>query len=267
MRVKQVMERLRKDGRKALIPYLMAGDPSPDFTHRAVLELAGLGADMVELGIPFSDPMADGPEIQAAAQRALYGGTTVATVLELVRSIRQESAIPLILMGYYNPIFRYGLKEFAGTAAEAGVDGVIVPDLPLEESSPLFDQLTKVGIDFIPLVAPTTSPDRMAQIGQRAPGLIYCVSRTGVTGTGGETDDNLPAYLNTVRQQTKRPTVVGFGIDGPARAVAAARHADGVVVGSALVRFFAGGTGNPLGQAGELIQTIRSALDGMTSTE
>lgn len=253
---------LRQRGERALIPYFTAGDPSLAITRRLVVESARRGADVVELGVPFSDPLADGPVIQRATQRALHAGVTLPRVLELVRELRGETAVPLVFLTYYNPILAFGLKAFCATAAECGVDGVIVADLPPEESAPLRAEARAAGLDLIHLVAPTSTPERMRKIALASSGFLYMVSLTGVTGTRAELPAELQQHLRALRAITTKPICVGFGIGTPAQAAAVGRAADGVIVGSAIVQLverYAGGS-DLVGRIGDFIASLKEPL-------
>ncbi len=234
-RIEQTFARLRADGRKALIPYLMAGDPSLQETEALVLALEKAGADIIELGVPFSDPIADGPVIQKAAERALAAGASLKRILETVAHLRRRTHVPLVLMAYYNTIHAFGERAFCHAACEAGVDGLIVPDLPPEEAGGLC-AAAAAGPDIILLVAPTSTPARRALIARRSRGFIYYVSVTGTTGAKLATLTDITANVATIRGITTTPVVVGFGISTAEEAGAVAQVADGVVVGSALVR-------------------------------
>ena len=226
----------RKTGRKALIVYVCAGDPDLATTERLVPKLAEAGADVIELGVPFSDPLADGPTIQAASQRALQSGTSLSGVLGLVGRLRRGGCdVPLVLFGYMNPILRMGLDVFVTRAMNAGADGVLVADLPLEESRPLGQLAEACGLSLVLLAAPTTPFPRLRAIGEATRGFLYFVSVTGVTGTRADFPADLPAKLAQARAASKAPLAVGFGISTPQQAAALAAHADAVVVGSALV--------------------------------
>jgi tryptophan synthase alpha chain len=227
---------LKKQGRAAFVPFITAGDPDMD-TSLAILEkLPSVGADVIELGIPFSDPMADGPAVQAASVRALKAGATLLKVLEMVRKFRKaDQATPIVLMGYYNSIHAFGTARFVHDAAAAGVDGLIVVDLPIEEDEVLRIPALAQGVDLIRFVTPTTDDARLKRIVADASGYLYYVSVAGVTGTKSVPEDEVRAALTRVRAATDLPCTVGFGIRSPEQAAAIARIADGVVVGSAIV--------------------------------
>lgn len=233
------MERIKaafaRDGAK-LIPFVTVGDPSLEATAEVVVAMAEAGADLVELGIPYSDPVADGPTIQASSERALARGTRLADVFGVVRKIRAKSEVPLVLFTYCNPVYRYGLERFMREAAEAGADGVLMPDLPPEEAVELRAEAERFGLAVIFLVAPTTSEARIALIGEATSGFLYLVAALGVTGARSELSENLAPYLRRVRAQTDKPLAVGFGVSSPEHAAQiVAMGADAVVVGSALV--------------------------------
>jgi len=235
-RLDTTFARLRARGARALVAYVTAGDPSLADTRRLVIEAERRGADVIELGVPFSDPIAEGPVIQRAMNRALTAGATMARVLETVATMRAEVSVPLVLLTYYNPVLAFGLKAFARAAAEAGVDGAIVADLPPEEAGPLAAEAEPTGLDLIHLVAPTSTPPRVRLIARRSRGFIYVVSVTGVTGERQEIPSDLAAQVRTLRLLTTKPVCVGFGISTPAQAAAIGRLADGAIVGSAIVR-------------------------------
>lgn len=234
-RVSQRFADLRNSGELGIIAYITAGDPSLDATLKFVLALAEAGADVIELGIPFSDPLADGPTIQRASERALKSGTTLAGVLDLVRRIRQSSQVPLILFGYYNPIFQMGVEKFAAAASAAGADGVLVTDLTPEESADYRRILAAHHLDAVFLAAPTSNEQRLAIIASVTSGFLYLVSRTGVTGAKDALPDDLPALLRRARAHTNLPIAVGFGISLPGHVSVLGGLADAAVVGSALV--------------------------------
>jgi tryptophan synthase alpha chain len=253
---------LRERGERALVPYFTAGDPSLADTAKLVREAARRGADIVELGVPFSDPLADGPVIQRATQRALAAGVTLPRVLELVRELRAETTIPLVLLTYYNPLLAFGLKAFCLTAVECGVDGVIVADLPPEESGPLSSLAGPAGLDLIHLVAPTSTPERMRRIARASSGFLYMVSLTGVTGARAELPAELSQHLRTLRGITTKPICVGFGIGTPAQAGAVGQAADGVIVGSAIVQLIEKHAGSPelVSRVGDFIASLKEPL-------
>jgi tryptophan synthase alpha chain len=240
-------ERARAEGRAAFVPFLMAGDPDLPTTIELVEALAGAGADVVELGVPFSDPIADGPVNQAAAARALAAGTTLDRILAAVagfRARRRRRSLPLVLFSYFNPIFRYGVARFAEHARESGVDGVLCVDLPPEEAhGEYLGALARRGLDPIFLLAPTSTRERVRVVARAGAGFVYYVSRTGVTGERAELPRGLAAELRAVRRRLRLPVAVGFGISTPEQAAAVARLADGVVVGSALVKLVAEASG------------------------
>jgi tryptophan synthase alpha chain len=258
-------------GRAALIPYVTAGDPEPGVTVPLMHDLVAAGADLLELGVPFSDPMADGPVIQLACERALAHGTSLRGVLEMVREFRREDAeTPVILMGYLNPVERMGAEHFAEAAAQAGVDGVLMVDLPPEESAELSDLLERAGIDPIFLLAPTTSSQRMRHVADAARGFIYYVSLKGVTGSQTLDVGELGARLDGIRGMTELPLGVGFGIRDAATAAQVARVADAVVVGSAIVRLVEQYPDQPEQfriAAVEVVRGMRAAMDAARMAE
>jgi tryptophan synthase alpha chain len=226
---------LRASGELGIVAYVTAGDPSLDATLKFVLALAESGADVIELGVPFSDPLADGPTIQRASERALKSGTTLAAVIDLVRRIRQSSHVPLVLFSYYNPILQMGLEKFARAASEAGADGVLATDLTPEESSDYRRILAAHHLDTIFLGAPTSTDERLAKIAAVSSGFLYLISRTGVTGAKDALPDDLPSLLRRARAATQLPIAVGFGISLPGHVSVLGGLADAAVVGSALV--------------------------------
>jgi tryptophan synthase alpha chain len=234
-RISKRFAELRASGELGIVAYITAGDPSLDATLKFVLALAEAGADVIELGVPFSDPLADGPTIQRASERALKAGTTLAGVLDLVRRIRQSSQVPLVLFSYYNPILQMGLEKFASAAANAGSDGVLATDLTAEESEEYRHILGAHQLDTIFLGAPTSTDERLAKIAGCSSGFLYLISRTGVTGAKDALPDDLPALLRRARSATKLPIAVGFGISLPGHVSILGGLADAAVVGSALV--------------------------------
>ncbi len=236
-RISAKFRELQREHRKGLIPFLVAGYPDLKTTERLLLTMESAGADIIELGIPFSDPMADGPVIQRAYETALKKGVTLRKILRLVASVRRKgSQTPIVLMGYFNPILAYGLKAFARAAATAGVDGLLVVDLPPEESAPLDRELRKKGVDLISLIAPTSDAARVRLVARKARGYIYYVSMTGITGSRLGDLREVKRKVVEIRRHTALPVVVGFGIRKPTEASSLAKFSDGVVIGSELVR-------------------------------
>ncbi len=253
---------LKREGQTALVPFLTAGDPDLSTTEELIHTLVEAGADLIELGMPFSDPAADGPTIQAASERALSAGTTLAAVLELVTRVRKRTNVPIILMGYYNPVFCFGSCAFAAAAAEAGVDGLLLVDVPLEETAEIHADLKRNGIDLITLLAPTTPSKRMRKLAAMGEGYLYYVSMTGVTGTQRIDTAAIAGEVLKIQEQSKVPVAVGFGITTPDDAAAVARFADAVVVGSALVKIIET-HGKDQTLLPEVYTFIRSLKEGM----
>jgi tryptophan synthase alpha chain len=227
--------RAAAEDRAAMMPYVMTGYPEPESAPEIALALERGGADLLEIGMPFSDPLADGPTVQRAATVSLANGTTVARCIETVARIRERSAIPMVLMGYYNPIRQYGVKRFCREAAEAGAEGLILPDVPPEEAEDVRETARSSGLDLIFLVAPTSTEVRLERAAEIGCGFLYCVSLTGVTGARADVSEGLEGFLGRVRRHTDLPLAVGFGISTPEHARAVARVADGVIVASALI--------------------------------
>jgi tryptophan synthase alpha chain len=256
-RITSALEKACQGKGKALTLFLTAGFPSADSTPDLVISLAGAGADIIELGMPFSDPLADGPVIQESSMIALKNGVTLESILRDVCVIRSSSSIPLVLMGYVNPIMSYGPEKFFSDASAAGIDGVILPELPLEEADRYRQNIQSHQLAQILLVTPTTPPERIAAIDSASTGFLYCVSTTGVTGTGG--DGSRVEYLDRVKHLARKNRVlIGFGINSPESARRAAAHADGVIVGSALIRRLA--SGEERGRTLEWVRTVKGAL-------
>jgi len=226
---------LRRTGEMGLVAYLTAGDPSLEVTEQFVLALANAGADVIELGVPFSDPVADGPVIQRASERALRSGTTLAGVLGLVKSLRAKTDVPLVLFSYFNPVLQMGLEKFADAAKAAGADGVLITDLTPEEAGEYRAAMSARGLDTIFLAAPTSPDERLARIAEASSGFLYLISRTGVTGPKDQLADELPALARRVRRVTQLPVAIGFGISLPGHVALLGGLADAAVVGSALV--------------------------------
>ena len=234
-RLREVFRRAHREKRAAFVPYVTAGDPNLERTIDIIRALERAGADVVELGVPFSDPIADGPTNQRAAERALASGTTMSKVLATIALIRQEVELPIVLFTYANPVVRYGLEEFASDAAAAGVDGVLFTDVPAEEMAPFEEILGPAGFDLIMLVTPTSDRRRMKAAAHFGGGFLYLVSRTGVTGARQDLDAELDANIKMARKASRLPVAVGFGISTPEQVARVAARADGVVVGSAIV--------------------------------
>ena len=234
-RIEAKFEQLRAEGRSAFMPYVCAGDPTEEISRKLLLTLEEAGADIIELGVPFSDPIADGPTIQKASERALADKISLRDVLDMVETLRQETQIPIVLMTYYNLIFRMGEADFCAAAREVGVDGVIIPDLPPEEASTLLEVAPAHNLATIFLAAPTSPPERMRFIASVSTGFIYCVSVTGVTGARSSLSDELQPMITELKKQTQKPVCVGFGISTSEQAKAVARLADGVIVASAII--------------------------------
>lgn len=237
-RIGEKFKELGKTGDKALITFITAGDPDLAATEEYILEMEKGGADIIELGVPFSDPMADGPTIQKSSERALISGTTLPKILAMVKSVRRRSQVPIVLMGYFNPVFRYGAGRFAADAAAAGVDGVLLVDLPPEEAGEFMEAASAAGLDVISLLTPTSDDRRIKKVARLGSGFIYYVSVTGVTGARASVADSLFERVAQISRQIHLPVAVGFGISDPAQAASVANIADGVVVGSAIVKLF-----------------------------
>jgi tryptophan synthase alpha chain len=261
-RVGDAFLKARRARRPVIIPYFVAGFPSPAETAGLVVAAAEAGADLIEIGLPFSDPLADGPVIQAASQRAIGNGMTLNGALALAREVRGRSPVPLVVRGYYNPLLRFGMDRFLGEMAGAGVDGLIVPDMPFEESGEMREAARKHAIGLTFLVAPTTPEDRLSVIDAVTSDFLYCVSLTGVTGARKDLDPGLPAYLARVAAHTAKPFVVGFGISEPEQVDRVVPPAAGVVIGSALVKAI-GAVSTETGR----IEAVRDFVTGFTRRE
>jgi tryptophan synthase alpha chain len=235
-RIQQRFQQLKHNGKKAFIPYITLGDPSLETSYRLVLELEKAGADIVELGVPFSDPLADGPVIQRAAERALQSGFTLRKGLELVADLRKKSDLPLILFSYYNPLFAYGFQSLALDAQASGIDGLLITDLSVEEAELPVAVLRKRNLDTIFLAAPTSIEDRIEKISRLSSGFIYAISRTGVTGMQHSISKDVAPLVDRIRLYSNLPIAVGFGISNPEQVREVGFQADGAVVGSAIVR-------------------------------
>ena len=244
---------------KAFIPFMTCGDPDLETTAKAVRAAAAAGADLIELGIPFSDPTAEGPVIQEANLRALTGGVTTDKIFDLVRGLRTDVTVPMVFMTYANVIFSYGAERFIKTCAEIGIDGLILPDLPYEEKEEFLPQCRQYGVDLISFVAPT-SDDRIEMIAREAEGFLYIVSSLGVTGTRSEITTDLASIVKTVRRSTDIPCAIGFGISTPEQARTMAAIADGAIVGSAIVKLFAKYGREAPERVGEYVKTMKDAI-------
>jgi len=234
-RIDKTFKNLASKGNKAFIPFITAGDPSLDITRSLILRLESAGADIIELGIPFSDPIADGPSIQKASLRALENNTSLKDIIGMVSDLRKDTQIPIVLMGYYNPIYKYGVDCFVNDAVKSGIDGVIVADLPPEEASELISPAMVHGLATIFLVAPTSTPERVKLIAETSTGYIYCVSTTGVTGAREKVSDTLEPMIKMIREYTDKPISVGFGVSTSDQAREVSKMSDGVIIGSAIV--------------------------------
>ena len=261
-RLDATFDRLRASGERGLVVFFTAGDPSLAATRLLVREAERRGADVIELGVPFSDPLADGPVIQRAAMRALQGGASLPRVLELVADVRTDVTVPLVLFTYYNPLVAFGLDAFAQAAARAGVDGVIVADLPTEEAEPLAAECETSGLDLVQLVAPTSTAQRLRRIARQSRGFIYLVALTGVTGARQELPPELAAQVRALRRVTRKPVCVGFGIGTPEQVATVGALADGVIVGSAIVRCVETHASSPqfVSEVGDFIAALKAPL-------
>jgi tryptophan synthase alpha chain len=259
---------LAAEGRAGLVAFITAGDPDMTVSAQILAGLPACGADLIELGMPFTDPMADGPAIQASSLRALRSGMRLSKVLDMVTTFRRGDAeTPIVLMGYYNPIYSYGVDRFLGDARQAGVDGLIIVDLPPEEDEELCIPSTRAGLDFIRLATPTTDAARLPKVLNHASGFLYYVSITGITGTRSASTEAVEAAVKRLKQATKLPVAVGFGIRNPDQAAAIARFADAAVVGSALVDRVAqklDAHGQPAGDTAEhVLELVRGLANGI----
>jgi len=263
-RINKTFARLQNEGRKALITFITAGDPSLDTTPALVAAMAANGADIIELGVPFSDPLADGPTIQAASMRSINRGTTLRDIIAMVREIRGRCPVPLVLMSYYNPILRYGIGDFVADAAAAGVNGVIIPDLPPEEGEELRREAEARELALIQLVSPTSAPERVVDLCRLSRGFVYYVMVTGITGARRELPPAIAESLRRLKSLTDTPIAAGFGISTPEQAAEVGQYADGVIVGSALVKIVAehGGELDLPERLGAFVRELRLGLDG-----
>lgn len=250
---------LKEKGEKALIPFVTAGDPDLETTEKLVLAMLDDGADLVEIGVPFSDPVAEGPVIQKASKRALDGGTTLVKIFGLVKRLREKTDEPLLLMMYLNSIFRFGTERFFKLCAENGVDGVIVPDMPYEERDEVQDTADKYGVIPISMVAPT-SHERIKMIASSAKGFLYCVSSTGVTGTRSKFTTDFGEFFGAIKKYAKVPCAVGFGISSPEQAKKMSSYCDGAIVGSAIVKIVEQERKNAVAPVAEFVKKLKASI-------
>ena len=263
-RIDARFNRLKERGETAFIPYITAGDPTLDRTEALVYALEEAGADIIELGVPFSDPVADGIVNQEAAQRALRHGVTLHDIVHRVADIRRKSQIPLVLFTYFNPVLAYGIEEFAKEASGAGVDGVLCVDLPIEEADDYIATLNNANLRTIFLIAPTSTDRRIEAIAKVSTGFVYYVSRTGVTGERNAMEASVAGMIAKIKRVATAPVAVGFGISSPAQAAEVAGYADGVIVGSAIVRMIGalGDTPTMAGEVGKFVRGLANATKG-----
>lgn len=261
-RISDKFRKLKSHDDKALITYIMAGDPSLDVTEDLIYALEEGGADIIELGVPFSDPLADGPVIQRASERAIKSGTNLVKVFNLVNKVRKRTQIPIVIMTYYNIIFKYDERSFVKDAVRCGVDGVIVPDLPPEEGKNLIEFSREEGLDTIFLLAPTSNEKRIALASKKSRGFIYYVSLTGTTGMRSGLSRTISPMTKVIKRQTSKPVAVGFGISNAAQAAEAASFSDGVVIGSAIVRIIEESAfqGNTLNAVRDFVNEIKRGI-------
>lgn len=267
-RIGNKFQELKQKNEKALVVYLTAGDPDLPTTEALIPALAVAGVDILEIGVPFSDPTADGPVIQAASLRAIKSGATLTKILEMIARVRQVSEIPIVLFGYYNPVFIFGCEAFALRAKAAGVDGILIVDLPPEEAAELRRYTDRAGIDFISLIAPTTPDERIRWITEKAEGFLYYVSVTGVTGTAKPNVEDIRRDVERIRKACDMPVAVGFGISTPGQAAEIAPHADGIVIGSAVVKMIEenAGSNDLIPRVSSFAGAIKKALPGGIKT-
>lgn len=260
-RISRSFDRLKKSGQTALIPFIMAGDPDLETTEAFVFKMAGSGADIIELGVPFSDPLADGPTIQSASQRALRNGISLREIFHLTERLKKLGT-PLVLMTYFNPIFRYGLREFAEGCQRSGVDGVIIPDLPPEEAGPWIREAWTRDLDTIFLIAPTITTRRIRLVNRYSRGFIYYVSIMGVTGAREKLPQELESSVRGIREQSKKRVAVGFGISTPEQAKNISRFDDGIIVGSAIIKIIEENLENQnlADKVGDFVSSLAKAL-------
>jgi tryptophan synthase alpha chain len=260
-RISSTFAELREHNRRALIPFAMGGDPSLDATEAYLTCFAESGADLLEIGVPFSDPIADGPTNQRAAQRALANGVTLGNILELVTRLRPKVPQPIVLLSYYNPVLRFGADQFFARAASAGVDGIVIPDLPAEEGGALQAAAQPHGVDVIFLAAPTSTDARLARVAAASRGFVYCVSLTGVTGVRTALAADIGSLVDRLRRHTPLPVCVGFGVSTPDHARQVAEVADGVIVGSAVVALIERYGAAATAELASFLRSLRAGID------
>jgi tryptophan synthase alpha chain len=260
-KIGQTFKRLKNKGRAALIPFIVAGDPDLETTKALILKMAESGADIIELGMPFSDPIADGPTIQAAHKRALQKGVNLRDIFRLTERLKGTST-PLVLMTYFNPVLQYGLKNFAEDCIQNGIDGVIIPDLPPEEAGPWITEARRMDLDTIFLIAPTSPPERIKLVSRYSRGFIYYVSITGVTGAREKLPEELEITVERIKNKIRKPVAVGFGISTPEQVKEVNRFADGIIVGSAIVKTIEENLKNPdmITRVGDFVSSLAEAL-------
>lgn len=266
-RIEKTFSNLKDSKKSALVCYITAGDPSLEDTKKIVMELERAGADIIELGIPFSDPMADGPTIQLASERSLANGTNISGVLRTVREIREHSEIPLILFGYYNPFFKYGLEKFAVDAVDAGADGVLVVDLPPDEADEFKVHLDKMKLDTIFLLAPNSTDERIELIAERGTGFVYLVSVTGVTGSRPDLEYSLNDLTEKIKSKTGLPVGIGFGVSSAEQAKRLSEYSDAVIVGSSIIKIIENNNGNRKKMLEDIFNFARELGEACHGTE
>jgi tryptophan synthase alpha chain len=260
-RISETFEKLKKTGGKAFVAYLTSGYPDLGTTENLVLELASRGVSVIELGVPFSDPLADGPTIQEASQKALLNDVTLDKIFSMVKKVRRRTQIPLVIMTYYNPVYQYGIQRFARMAGSAGLDGIIIPDLPPEESGSLKAALGRYDLSLIFLLASNSPPDRMKLVAGESEGFVYCLSHIGITGARKGLEQGLKLFLEKVRRVTDKPLVVGFGISRREHVRKVNKWADGVVVGSAIIEVIKANVGKK-----NLVKKVGDYVSGLMET-
>ena len=263
-RIGDCWNRLRSRDEKALIAFIMAGDPDIAASHRIILALAEAGVDIIEVGIPFSEPIADGPVIQRSGERALRAGAYLPAILQMVREIRRESQVPLLLFSYLNPVLRYGFERFAADAVSSGADGALITDLSVEEAAPYVAEMRRQGLDTVFLAAPTSTEERLKRVAELSTGFVYAISRMGVTGTREELSTSVAPLVRRIRACTPLPIAAGFGISRPEHLRELAPLVDGVVVGSAFVRCLEEHTENPAPHVADLARRLREGFEAPT---